>query len=253
MGEEGEKRSKKKGEDKRGEIKTGGKIKKGGGEERKATCPCLPALPCPEGCAGGCGWALGGAPSSGGAGGGAAAHLPAQHRELGKAPEGAGRGHQEPWECRQPGLGQLKERSTRNIKLTHFSSMTGRGCRWAAKPCFQENSRTEQHLCWTTAQFASCCSAGLGTLFWTLVWAGGSVPELGWVPGPLCVLLPRPLAVLLCCLGWWLRTRSHKAGAILLAGSSGLGVHLPWSQGTPPGRGGTGEGFCLLGPVSAPR
>lgn len=143
-------------------------------------------------------------------GGSSGASVPAQHRELGKEPGGAGRGHQEPWECRQPGLGQLKEHSTRNIKLTHSSSMTGGGCRRAAKPCFQENFRTEQHLHWTTAQFASCCSAGLGTLLWTLVWAGRSVPDLGWILGPLCVLLSRPLAVLLCCLGWWLRTRSHK-------------------------------------------
>lgn len=124
--------------------------------------------------------------------GSSGASLPAQHQELGKLPEGAGRGHQEPWECQQPGLGQLKERSTRNIKLTHFSSMTGGGCRRAAKPCFQEKSRTEQHLHWTTAQFASCCSAGLGTLLWTLVWAGRSVPDMGWVPGPLCVPLSRP-------------------------------------------------------------
>lgn len=79
--------------------------------------------------------------------------------------------------------------------------MTGGGCRWAAKPRFQENSRTEQHLHWTTAQSASCCSAGLGTLFWTLVRAGGSVPDLGWVPGPLCILLSRLLAVLLHCPG----------------------------------------------------
>lgn len=83
------------------------------------------------------------------------------------------------------------------------------------------------------------------------MWAGGSVPDLGWVLGPLCVLLPRPLAVLFCCLGWWLRTRSHKAGAILLAESPGLSVHLHGAKGHPQAEE-VQEGFCLPGPVSAP-
>lgn len=45
---------------------------------------------------------------------------------------------------------------------------------------------------------------------------------------------------------------TQEAGAILSAESPGLGVHFPWSQGTLPGPGGTGEGFCLPGPVSSP-
>lgn len=201
-----------------GEEKTEGQIKKEGGKKKKP-----PALPCllshalrlcrwtRDGCARGCGGHWEGDPGSGGAWWGEQRCIcPGSAPGAWERAGGAGRGHQEPWECRQPGLGQLKEHSTRNTKLTHSSSMTGGGCRRAAKPCFQENFRTEQHLHWTTAQFASCCSAGLGTLLWTLVWAGRSVPDLGWILGPLCVLLSRPLAVLLCCLGWWLRTRSHK-------------------------------------------
>lgn len=81
---------------------------------------------------------------------------PAQHRQLGNAPGRARRGHREPWECRQPGLGQFKKRSTRNIKLTHFSSMSRGGCRQAAKPVREGNSRTEQRPGWSTARPGPC-------------------------------------------------------------------------------------------------
>lgn len=130
-----------------------------------------------------------GDPGSGGVRwGNSSASLPAQHWELGKVPEGAGRGHQEPWECRQPGLGQLKERSTRNIKLTHFSSMTGGGCRWAAK-------RTPGQSSICTGQLPSLLpvallALGLCSGHWcgqgdqSLTWAGQLDLCVSFCPGP---------------------------------------------------------------------
>lgn len=52
---------------------------------------------------------------------------------FGKVPERECRGHRQPWECQQGGLGQFRKYSNRNIKLTHFSSMTREGCRPRAK------------------------------------------------------------------------------------------------------------------------
>lgn len=97
----------------------------------------------------------------------AALPSPAQHRELGNVPGGVGRGHQEPWECRQPGLGQFKQHSTRNIKLTHFSSMTRGGCRQAAKP------RSRGELQDRAASALDNCPVRL----WLLSWPRVSAPD----------------------------------------------------------------------------
>lgn len=113
-------------------------------------------------------------------GGAAARPSPAQHRELGNAPRGAGRGHQEPWECQQPGLGQFKKHSSRNIKLTHSSSMSRGGCSQAAEPCSRGElqDRAVSRLVNRPVR--------LLLLFWPRTSApdtgagGESVPDLSW-------------------------------------------------------------------------